>query len=857
MPMSRVRLILLLVVSLTLCRGAAEAQERVCDSSFEDCRAPLIQLIRDEQVGIDVAFWFMSDSRYAVELIRRWDAGVPVRVLMDTRANPHYPGNAEILAMLRSAGIPMRRKTSGGILHWKMMLFAGQQMVQFSGANYSSQAFVPIEPYVNYVDEVIYFTDDPAVVNSFMTKYDDVWTTTSGYATDANITGLLTRRYPAFAIDPELNFPPGGSSQDFALRSVRGYNAETVGIDSIIYRITDRRHTDALIAARARGIPIRLIVEPQQYRDPTRLWHSWNVDRLYMAGVQIRQRRHLGLVHQKLTVLHGQGTTILGSSNWTSPSANSQLEHNYFTRKSWIYDWSVTHFDRKWHNRLGYAETEPFVPLSPDVPVLRSPANAAQNQPRSVTLRWYAGPWAHRYDVYLGTHPSSLTKVVSDVDLGPSVTTADNVSWHVSGLTEGTTYYWQVVSRTMANVERASGIWSFRTQGSPPITGADDVVLWAFRATRRAGWSPVGDATAAGGFRLENPAAGAPRVTTPLASPSLYFDMSFVAEAGVPYRLWIRGKAARNSWQHDSVHVQFSNSVTAAGAPQWRIGTTSATWVSIEPCNNCGLSGWGWQDNGYGLDVFGPLVYFDRSGEQTIRIQVREDGLSIDQIMLSRSTFLWSSPGANRDDGMIYPERGGRVGDSPIEAPRCDPLPERWNHTGIGRAAPAGTTCFAESTGTFTISGAGDDIWGTSDAFHFVHRTLTGDGSITARVAALQNIHHWAKAGVMMRETLAADARHAMMIVSPERGLAFQRRVNTGGESAHTPGPAGAAPYWVRLVRAGHTFSAYTSVNGVSWTLVGSDTIVMAPTIHVGLPITSHRNGTPATATIDSVDVTP
>ena len=69
------------------------AQERLCDTAFEDCRAPLWQLIDNETQGIDVAFWFMQDSSYATKLINRFKAGVPVRVLVDPRANPTYAGN--------------------------------------------------------------------------------------------------------------------------------------------------------------------------------------------------------------------------------------------------------------------------------------------------------------------------------------------------------------------------------------------------------------------------------------------------------------------------------------------------------------------------------------------------------------------------------------------------------------------------------------------------------------------------------------------------------------------------------------------------------------------------------------------
>ena len=129
--------------------------------------------------------------------------------------------------------------------------------------------------------------------------------------------------------------------------------------------------------------------------------------------------------------------------------------------------------------------------------------------------------------------------------------------------------------------------------------------------------------------------------------------MTFHADAGRPYRLWIRAKASSNNWANDSVHVQFSDTVTAAGAPQFRIGTTSAAEVNLEDCSSCGVSGWGWQDNGYGAAVLGPELRFATTGAHTIRVQVREDGLGIDQIVLSGARFLSVSPGALKNDATI------------------------------------------------------------------------------------------------------------------------------------------------------------------------------------------------------------
>ena len=194
----------------------------------------------------------------------------------------------------------------------------------------------------------------------------------------------------------------------------------------------------------------------------------------------------------------------------------------------------------------------------------------------------------------------------------------------------------------------------------PPPPSGGDVILYASSASTIAGnWSLVSDTTAAGGRRMQNPNLGAAKLSSALASPANYFEMTFNASAGKPYRLWIRGKAHNNSWGNDSVFIQFSNSVTSSGAATWRIGTTSTTEMNLEDCSGCGLSNWGWQDNGWGVGVLGPVVYFGTTGTQRMRIQVREDGLGIDQIVLSPSTYLAKSPGLVKNDNTILTPTDG------------------------------------------------------------------------------------------------------------------------------------------------------------------------------------------------------
>jgi hypothetical protein len=657
-----------LTAALALVSFAAEpveAREELCDSSFQDCRAPLLALMNAETTEIDVGLWFMDDARYSNLLVSKAQAGVKIRILMDPRVFPTDSEDVTNMNQLQAAGIPMRKRIASGIEHWKAMIFASQNTVYFGSANFDPLGFVPITPYQNYADETIYFTDDASVVNSFMTKFDDAWTDTSNYANYANVSGPLTRSYPTSSIDPELNFPPG---QDFANRSVSRYNAETSKIDVDMFRITDQRHTNAIINAVGRGVAVRLLSDPGEYRLPTRLWDAWNVDRMYMAGVTVRMTAHAGLNHAKLVLLYGQGMSIFGSSNWTTPSANSQHEHNYFTTKSALFNWFVTYFERRWNNSdaNGDVETAPFVPLPPDKPVYQSPANGATGVATTgVKLVWDGGPWAHVYDIYFGTSPTPPL-FAANQNLGPDDPTKSPPQYQsivLPTLTAGTTYYWQVVSKTMANQTKTGPVFSFTTAGAPPPPppGATTVVMWTANIPAgnvHGAWNVVADATAAGGSALQNPDLGQAKIAPALASPTNYFEQSFNAVAGADYHLWVRMRAQNNSFSNDSIHVQFSDSVDSVGTPVMRIGTTGSAEVVLQNGpSGAADHGWGWGDNGWGS--LGPSIRFATSGAHTVRVQQREDGAFVDQIVLSPDTYVSTPPGPRQDDATILPNTDG------------------------------------------------------------------------------------------------------------------------------------------------------------------------------------------------------
>ena len=133
-------------------------------------------------------------------------------------------------------------------------------------------------------------------------------------------------------------------------------------------------------------------------------------------------------------------------------------------------------------------------------------------------------------------------------------------------------------------------------------------------------------------------------------------------------------------------------------------------------------------------------------------------------------------------------------------------LPTGWASAGVGSPGSGGNA--AVSGGTWTVSGGGTDIWGVSDQFQFVSRTLRGDGSVVARVASVGNTSGWAKSGVMIRGDASAGAAYADVVVTPSNSIVFQWRTSAG-VSAQTVAAGGsvAAPAWVRVTRSGGSLS--------------------------------------------------
>jgi len=170
------------------------------------------------------------------------------------------------------------------------------------------------------------------------------------------------------------------------------------------------------------------------------------------------------------------------------------------------------------------------------------------------------------------------------------------------------------------------------------------------------------------------------------------------------------------------------------------------------------------------------------------------------------------------------------------------------------------TDLLERADGTIAVGGQGTDIWGTADQFRYVYKQLNGDGSIVARVDSLVNSDGWAKAGVMIRETLDPGARNAYVAVTPSNGVTFQYRQANAGDSASVSMAGFTAPYWVKLTRSGNTFTAQRSEDGVTWVSITDDPaastveVDMISNVYIGLAVTSHNAAVATSADFSNVE---
>ena len=470
-----------------------------------------------------------------------------------------------------------------------------------------------------------------------------------------------------------------------------------------------------------------------------------------------------------------------------------------------------------------------------------SPANGAEFVDLGVKLSWTAGFGAKLHYVVFGDDFDQVSNAAMGTPSGPT-------SFSPGALKLAKTYYWRIDEFDGTSKYKGQ-VWSFTTEGAVsgpnPADGAVDikpsVVLgWAAGAVAKS--HEVYFGTEANAVR--NATSSSPEYKGPKALGEESYEP---------------GKLIMNTtyyWRIDEVNV------TNPGSPwQGKVWSfTTGNFFVIDDFESYDAGDnqiWFTWHDGLGAGAPGTPGYVPGNGT----------GSAVGDETTASYTEETIVHGGLQSMPIYYDNN--KQGYSKYSETEMTMTGQRdWTEQGVAnlslwfRGYPASVGSFKEGpVGTYTITASGADIWAVNsveaDEFHFAYKMLTGAGSMVAKVLSVENTNVWAKAGVMIRESLNPDSAHSMMVITPGQGASFQRRPGTGQTSLNTDSAGIVAPYWVKIERdmAGN-FTGYISANGTTWTLLGTEPIPMVANVYIGLAVTAHNAAATCEAVFSNVTTT-
>ncbi|HUT47528.1 MAG TPA: hypothetical protein VMX36_14700, partial [Sedimentisphaerales bacterium] len=375
------------------------------------------------------------------------------------------------------------------------------------------------------------------------------------------------------------------------------------------------------------------------------------------------------------------------------------------------------------------------------------PADGAELVVLNVQLKWAAGFETKLHNIVFGEDFDEVSNAAMGVSNGTT-------NYSPGPLELAKTYYWRVDE--FDGVETHKGeVWSFTTLGAVsgpnPANGAVGVnpsviISWdagAVAASHEVYFGTDADA-------VKNATTASPEYKGPKALGEENYDP---------------GKLTLNTtyyWRIDEVNGVNPDSPWAGKV--WSF-TTSDFFV-IDDFENYDAGEnqiwFSWHD-GLGYGTPGSADYFAGNGTGAAVGDENTPSYTEETIVHGGSQSMPIAYDNNKQDYSKYSQV-----ELMLSAVRD------WTAEGVTelslwfRGNPGSTGSFAEGpAGTYTMTGSGTDIWSAADEFHFAYKMLTGAGSIIARVESVEQTDIWAKAGVMIRETLDAGSKFAAVYITP------------------------------------------------------------------------------------------
>ena len=473
------------------------------------------------------------------------------------------------------------------------------------------------------------------------------------------------------------------------------------------------------------------------------------------------------------------------------------------------------------------------------------PANGAESVNLNVTLSWTTGLGAKFHTIYLGENFDDVNDAVTGISNGTT-------SYNPGALKLAKTYYWRIDEFDGTNTYKGE-VWSFTTAGAVgnpnPVDGAvgvepSQILSWdagAVAASHEVYFGTDADAVA----------------NATKSSPEYKGTRALGAESYDPGKLAL---TTTYYWRIDEVNNINPDSPWAGKI--WSFTTGDYFVIDDFELYDAGENQiwYAWHD-GLGYGTQGTADYYAGNGT----------GAAVGDETTASYTEETIVHGGGKSMPLVYDNN--KQGYSKYSETELTLTTLRdWSEGGVAnlslwfRGYPASTGSFVEGPAdTYTMTGSGADIWYAADEFHYAFKTLSGVGSIVAQVLSVDNTNAWAKAGVMIRETLEPGSKFAAVYITPGNGCRFQARTDTDIDATSDTSVVTAeqtaitAPYWVKLERdvAGN-FRGYYSTDGSNWKAMSwnPQNILMSSNIYVGLALTAHNAGATCQAKFSNVTTT-
>jgi len=482
--------------------------------------------------------------------------------------------------------------------------------------------------------------------------------------------------------------------------------------------------------------------------------------------------------------------------------------------------------------------------IPPKTAYYPDPADGAEFVALDVKLKWTAGFGAKLHYIVFGKDFDEVSNAAMGVPNGTA-------NYNPGPLNLAKTYYWRVDEFDGIKTYKGE-VWSFTTEGAVsgpnPPDGAIDV-----KPSVVLGWD-AGAVAASHDVYFGTDADAVKNATK--SSPEYKGPKALGEESYDPGNLTLN---TTYYWRIDEVNIASTDSPWAGNV--WSFTTGDFFVIDDFEDYDAGDNQiwYAWHD-GLGYGAPGTDPYFAGNGTGASVGDETTTSYTEETIVHGGGKSMPLSYDNNKQGYSKYSEVEFKLSD------QCD-----WTAEGVTelslwfRGYPASVGSLVEApAGTFTMTASGADIWSVNgveaDEFHFAYKMLTGAGSIVAKVNSVDNTNGWAKAGVMIRESLNPDSAHALACVTPGNGVAFQYRPSTGGTSGNYNQTGVAAPYWVKLERSiSGNFTVSHSANGSTWSLVTgatAQTISMGSNIYIGLALTSHDAALTCQAVFSNVTTT-